>query len=934
MGGIPIDVNRSVWTSASLPKTCTATGNESGSLEMKCRLVRQMVCQCCLIAICLLTAPVLGGDRASNDSLLNNALSVWRAGDFAAAEKMLSDIIENGTDDPRPLYFRGILTEQSGKDGTADLQAAAKLEAETSTASLVNRSIERTQGPLRVRIERYRLAARNALKADPENERLKLVYRDALEARRQGKSEAAIQLLRDAATGGADPRYFYMLGVTLAETGQDEEAKEYFVKGLEHEQTPEQSQLVSEALSGVQGDIRRMIEEQTSIEVAGQKITRQTNVREIRRRSLMTQDQLLADASAVREMAAARAEAEDAARRKAVADKILAENKARDAAAERMKEKAVAAADKPADPATTEMPDEPAVAATEPMPADPDAPVNPFLTGGAGTGPAMAAKSSVTAGPIDMSYLPASTEYLMYVRPGDLLESGFAKPLTDMPQFQQAMTEMSAQTGFVPGDIDSVTMGMGNLIATMIPVIGQAMGGGQPDGAAISKQLMGGENSMIVVRTNKDLDIAALMTQGNATESTHDGKTYYVLPNPDSNAPVMALHAVDSKTFLLASEAGLKAAMTNGPGEATNEQFAFVSRSSHLVQAFSSPLLAGMSAGIPDPPPNSPPQVAQLVGAIKGRISGGAIVMDAGSDLALNIKLNLTEESAAGEANQALTGLVMMGKQMAPFALGQAPPPLQPSLGQAVNSLASTSADSQVTVSITIPGTLVQVLKDNPELLGPMAGGPMPSASIAGPAPTGDSLRRTSNNLKQIGLAMHNFHDTFNHLPSADGNGEAGAGKKSGLSWRVHILPYLEHAELYTQFHLDEAWDSPHNMALVDQMPDVFKVDGVDEPGQTTVHVFASANTPFDPEKPIGFRDITDGTSNTILAVVAGPETAAPWTKPGGLALDTANPIGALGTIGEVFQAVFCDGAVQNVSASIPPQFLSNRIQFNDGNPL
>jgi hypothetical protein len=105
MGGIPIDVNRSVWTSASLPKTCTATGNESGSLEMKCRLVRQTVCQCCLIAICLLTAPVLGGDRASNDSLLNNALSVWRAGDFAAAEKMLSDIIENGTDDPRPLVF-------------------------------------------------------------------------------------------------------------------------------------------------------------------------------------------------------------------------------------------------------------------------------------------------------------------------------------------------------------------------------------------------------------------------------------------------------------------------------------------------------------------------------------------------------------------------------------------------------------------------------------------------------------------------------------------------------------------------------------------------------------------------------------------------------------------------------------------------------------
>ena len=892
---------------------------------MKCR----SACLFCLIMLCLLNSTAHSVDRASNDSLLNNALSVWRAGDMVSAEKLLSEIIENGTDDPRPLYFRGILAEQTGKDGTADLRAAAKLEAETSTASLVNRSMERTQGPLRIRIERYRLEARNALKADPENERLKLVYRDALEARRQGDFKAAIELFKEATSGGSDPRYFYMLGVTLAEAGQNEEAREFFVEGLKHEQTSEQSQLVSEALSGIQGELRRMIEEQASIEVAGQKITRQTNLRQIRRRSLMTQDQLLADANASQEMAAAREEAEDTALRKAAADKILAENKARNAAAERMKEKAAVATENPTAPATAEMPEEPAVAATEPMPADPNAPVNPFLTGSAGAGPAMAPKSSVTVGPIDMSYLPAATEYLMYVRPGDMLQSGFAKPLADMPQFQQAITEMSAKTGFVPGDIDSVTMGMGNLMATMLPLIGQGMAGAPPDPAAISKQLMGGENVMIVVRANKDIDIAPLMAQGGSTELTHEGKTYYLLQNPDPNAPVMAMHAVDSKTFLMASEAGLKAAITIGPGEATNDQFAFVSRNSHFVQAFSSPLLAGMSAGIPDPPPNVPPQVAQLVDAVKGRISGGAIVMDAGSDLALNIELNLTEESAAGEANQALTGLVMMGKQMAPLALGQAPPPLQPSLGQAVNSLASTSADSSVSVSITIPGTLMQVLKDHPELLGPMAGGP-----ASGGSPAADSITRTFNNLKQVALAMHNFHDSYNHLPTADGNGETGVGKKSGLSWRVHILPYLDKAELYSQFHLDEAWDSPHNMALLNQMPDVFKMDGVDQPGQTTVHVFASANTPFDPEKPIGFRDITDGTSNTILAVVAGPETAAPWTKPGGLTLDSANPIGTLGTIGKMFQAGFCDGSVRNITVNVDPQVLSNLIQFNDGNPV
>ena len=39
------------------------------------------------------------------------------------------------------------------------------------------------------------------------------------------------------------------------------------------------------------------------------------------------------------------------------------------------------------------------------------------------------------------------------------------------------------------------------------------------------------------------------------------------------------------------------------------------------------------------------------------------------------------------------------------------------------------------------------------------------------------------------------------------------------LSWRVHLLPFLEENELYEQFKLDEPWDSPHNIKLLDQMP-------------------------------------------------------------------------------------------------------------------
>ena len=42
------------------------------------------------------------------------------------------------------------------------------------------------------------------------------------------------------------------------------------------------------------------------------------------------------------------------------------------------------------------------------------------------------------------------------------------------------------------------------------------------------------------------------------------------------------------------------------------------------------------------------------------------------------------------------------------------------------------------------------------------------------------------------------------------------------LSWRVAILPYLEESKLYDEFHLDEAWDSDHNIQLLSKMPPIY----------------------------------------------------------------------------------------------------------------
>ncbi len=198
------------------------------------------------------------------------------------------------------------------------------------------------------------------------------------------------------------------------------------------------------------------------------------------------------------------------------------------------------------------------------------------------------------------------------------------------------------------------------------------------------------------------------------------------------------------------------------------------------------------------------------------------------------------------------------------------------------------------------------------------AGGPVESMQL-------------KNSLKQIGLAFHNYHDAFQRFPRADGDG---AGQQTGLSWRVHLLPFLDQAPLYNQFHFDEAWDSEHNKTLIAQMPALFKSPDVTEAGKTAFHVFTGENTLFHGEKGLSIRNVTDGTSNTILAVLAGSDTAEIWTKPGGLEVDFSAPKKALGDLkkDERILVLVADGSVRPVLTNMDDTQLANLIRPADGN--
>ena len=178
------------------------------------------------------------------------------------------------------------------------------------------------------------------------------------------------------------------------------------------------------------------------------------------------------------------------------------------------------------------------------------------------------------------------------------------------------------------------------------------------------------------------------------------------------------------------------------------------------------------------------------------------------------------------------------------------------------------------------------------------------------------------NNLKQLSLGILTYENAKRILPTqaiCDKDG------KPLLSWRVQILPYLEQKQLYDQFHLDEPWDSEHNKSLIPRMPRVYANPNAKvADGKTNYLAVAGKECLFDgTDKPVGLRNVTDGTSLTITIVEADADKAVEWTKPDDWHFDPNNPTAGLGHVRPGgWLAAFLDGHIEFISNSVDPSLV------------
>ncbi|HEY1190813.1 MAG TPA: DUF1559 domain-containing protein [Gemmata sp.] len=191
---------------------------------------------------------------------------------------------------------------------------------------------------------------------------------------------------------------------------------------------------------------------------------------------------------------------------------------------------------------------------------------------------------------------------------------------------------------------------------------------------------------------------------------------------------------------------------------------------------------------------------------------------------------------------------------------------------------------------------------------------------------------RDQNNMKRLGIALHNQHDAQQGFYGPYARDTMGT-PNTGLSFRVGLLPYLEQENVYRQFDTGQAWNSARNQSASNTKLTVFTSPYSDEPASTNTpyRVFYGGGALFNENGTrVSMLSITDGTSNTIMAVHAAEQV--PWAEPREFKYSPIGPLPKLGQPGGKGAIVLlADGSVRFVSNKVSDTSLRAMITKNGG---
>ena len=202
------------------------------------------------------------------------------------------------------------------------------------------------------------------------------------------------------------------------------------------------------------------------------------------------------------------------------------------------------------------------------------------------------------------------------------------------------------------------------------------------------------------------------------------------------------------------------------------------------------------------------------------------------------------------------------------------------------------------------------------------------------------------NNLKQIALALHKYHDAFDSFPPAVVYGPDG---KPWHSWRVLIAPQLECSDFYSRYRMDEPWNGPNNQKLVaEQVWPVFHCStDPSDPSNTSYLAVVGEGTLWPTDDAASLDDATDP-SATVIHVVEVSDSGVHWMEPRDLRLDSMSF--RLNEEGEALRSqhlergwlrdgaprvnvIFADGHTEPVTGEATPDQIRSMLLTSDREP-